>query len=151
MNWDLRNSEPLEPKEQLIYDDLMADMRPLSSPFTAIRFLEHYEPEYKIGSSFTTKSFWSTTVDFNFKAGREFDITTVIILMIPRGADAIMIQSGLEESEIILPPGTKMKVKHKAIDDIRIYGEGNENNKISPVFGYALPYVKEIYVIYVKN
>ena len=66
LNFNLRNDLPLtdDPVDLATYEDLMADMRPLSSPFTAYRLLDT-TVNYKEGYTFTAKQFWSATLDLN--------------------------------------------------------------------------------------
>ena len=136
VNFNLRNGESLDDKQGKIYNDLMKDMRPLSSPFTAFRVLR--EPvTYKEGYKFTAKQFWSTTLDYkNLRAKGWMTARCIKFLIIPKGVDAIMTQGYLGESEIILPPGTQFTVRHKATD---YYDE------------ISGAHIDIIYVIYVRN
>ena len=51
INFNLRNDVALSALDQGIYEDLMADMRPLSSPFTAYRLVD-MEVGYKEWTDF---------------------------------------------------------------------------------------------------
>ena len=136
LNWNLRNDKPLNSSDQYIHDDLMADMRTLTSPFTAFRVLNQ-TANYKEGYKFKAKSFWSTSLDFNsLRMSGQWDIECIKFLIIPKGVQAIMIQGVPAESEIILPPGTQFTVRHKATNFIDKTTDTN---------------IAEIYVIYARN
>ena len=136
LNFNLRNGEPLNDEHSEIYNDLMADMRPLSSPFTAFRILR--EPiHYKEGYKFTAKQFWSTTLDYKDLRSQGWKTAKCVkFLIIPKGIDAIMTQGFFDESEIILPPGTKFTVRHKATN----YYDSTSDS-----------HIEVIYVIYARN
>ena len=134
------------------YENIMSDMKPLSSPFTAFRILINYRPDWRNKESFIAKEFWSTTVDLHrFSEALAKKATALLFIMIPKGVPAIMVQGSHQESEIILPPGTKFKIKHKRVnyrDKLKYEGPVKEIRGINL---YGLRFEGDIYVMYVKN
>ena len=149
LNYRLRDSISLNSDQFPIYRDLLEDMQPLSNPFNTFRFLGH-DPKYKEGETITSKSFWSTTIDFrSFRSG--WKATSLLFLLIPRGTHAIMVQGFYKEKEIILPPGTQFKIRHKVTN----YDDGFKENYLASSGADQFPeYLhatfNEIYVVYVK-
>ena len=114
VNYKLRRGIKLNAGEQRIVDDIVSDVRPLQTDRITYRGMRE-AVDWQPGTTKRMFTPTSTTMS-HAQAERKFAGRTMVQLKVPRGVPAVVIRGGLNEMEVLLEPGRRLRILEKLKD-----------------------------------